>query len=122
MIVVLLLAAFLVPVDRFRPTIVSAIQERTGYRVAIGGLHLKLLPTVHLEVDDLKLRTPPGLPGGELLSVGRTDLDVAIAPLLRKHVHVTGLTLKDMRGRTPSPPCRCGAGADARRARRHGAV
>ncbi|MGE5245394.1 MAG: AsmA family protein [Betaproteobacteria bacterium] len=114
LVIVLALVPFLIPVNSLKPTLVRTIQENTGYRAEIGSLRLALLPTVHLKVDDLKLSTPPGLPGGELLSVGETDLDVAIAPLFRKHIRVTGLTLKDVRANAvPAVPVRRPAEAAA---------
>ena len=126
LVVVLLLVPSLIPVNSLKPMLVRTIQEKTGYDAEIGDLHLKLLPTVHIEVDGLRLKMPAGLPGGELLSIGETDLDVAIAPLFRKHVRVTGLTLKDVRASAiptvPTAQSKAGAAAHGGAAAARGAA
>lgn len=68
--VLMLLAAIIVPlvvdVDKYRPTIVSKVNERIDGKLELGHLDLSLWGRVHIDIDGLKLTD----------AAGRTVVDV----------------------------------------------
>jgi uncharacterized protein involved in outer membrane biogenesis len=88
----LLLVPFLMPVDRFRPLLVSLAEESTGRRVEIEALRFRLLPTIHLQVVNLRVKNPPGFPDGDTLVVKSLDLGTTLGSVLARRLDVTGLT------------------------------
>src|SRR2546426_591129 len=96
-IAALLLAPFVVPVDRFRPLIVHLVENSTGRKVEIGALRLRLLPTVHLHVVNLRVRHPAGFPSGDTLEVKSLDVGAALGGLLARRLDVTSVSLTGVR-------------------------
>src|SRR6202140_3410269 len=95
--VVLLILAVAVPyflnVDRYRDTIVSAIEKQTGRHVTLGKIRAKLLPGVGFVVEDLHIGSPQGFPAGDLVSAEAIRGNLALGPLLHSTVHVNSLEL-----------------------------
>ena len=113
---------FLVPADRFRPLLVRFIEGHTGRSVQIDALRLYLLPTVHLQAVNIRVKNPQGLPAGDMMVVKSVDLGIAPRALLTRSLVVTYIAVKgvrvnllrDLAGRTnydlvPSAPGSSGA-------------
>src|SRR6202047_1397782 len=99
MAAILLLAfIFVVPalmnVDRYRPRVISYLQEKTGKQVEIGGLALTFLPlTIH--IDRIGVKNPPIFPSGYVIQVARIDAELSVGALLHRQVVINSLVLED---------------------------
>src|SRR5229473_651730 len=97
LLVVLLLVALAVPyflnVDRYRDTIVDAVQKQTGRKVTVGAIHARLFPGVGVTVAELHIGNPPGFPTGDLVGADEIRVNVALAPLLHGIIHVNSVDL-----------------------------
>jgi hypothetical protein len=97
----------LINVDRYRPQVISYLQEKTGKRIEIGRLALTFFP-VTIHVDHLGVKNPPIFPAGYVIEVGRIDegevrLGGEIAHSLRPLAGIRGaghLTVRN--GQVPS--------------------
>ena len=71
--VVLLVVALVVPyfldVNRYRGTIVAAIEKETGRTAEIGPIRARLIPSVGFVIEGFKLSNPPNFVKGNLLEV-----------------------------------------------------
>lgn len=83
-VLVIIAVATLVDPDRFRPAIISAVQQSTGRTLALdGSVGLKLLPCCAVEVTDAALGNPPGFDQAEpFLRVESARLAIRLWPLL----------------------------------------
>jgi hypothetical protein len=94
----LVAAVFIAPrvvqIDRYRPEIISYIEQQTGRRVEIGRLQLSLLPVFRIEVDQFALANPPGFPNGNWVTVKSIDARVDAGALFRRQVIIQALELK----------------------------
>ena len=90
--------ALLLPVlsnpDRYRPQVISYLQEKTGKQVEIGRLARHLFPlSIHL--DDFGVRNPQIFPPGYVVKVARMDAEIDVAALLHRQVVIKSLVLED---------------------------
>jgi uncharacterized protein involved in outer membrane biogenesis len=84
----------LIKVDRYRPQLISYLQEKTGKQVEIGRLALTLFP-VAIHIDDLGVKNPPLFPPGYIVKVARVDAELSLGALLHRHVAIKSLVLED---------------------------
>src|SRR3981081_2322804 len=96
--VLLALIFFVVPalinVDRYRPQVISYLQEKTGKQVEIGRLALTFFPaTVH--IDHIGVKNPPIFPAGYVVQVARIDAELNVGALLPRQVVIKSLVLRD---------------------------
>jgi len=95
----LLLALIFVPpalirVDRYRPQVISYLQEKTGKQVEIGRLSLTFFP-LSIHIDDFGVRNPPIFPRGYVVQVARIDAELSLGALLHRQVVIKSLVLQD---------------------------
>ena len=79
--ILLLALIFVVPVlinvDRYRPQVISYLQEKTGKQVEIGRLALTFFPlTIH--IDHIGVKNPPIFPSGYVAQVARIDAELSV--------------------------------------------
>src|ERR1700719_2098460 len=96
--ILLLAFIFVVPalmnVDRYRPHVISYLQEKTGKQVEIGRLALTFFPlTIHIERVGVK--NPPLFPSGYVIQVARIDAELSLGALLHRQVIIKSLVLED---------------------------
>src|SRR6202790_622746 len=96
--ILVLALIFVVPalmnVDRYRPKVISYLQEKTGKQVEIGGLALTFFPvTVH--IDHFGVKNPPIFPAGYIVEVARIDAALNVGALLHRQVVINSLVLQD---------------------------
>ncbi len=65
----------LIRVDRYRPQVISYLQEKTGKQVEIGRLALTFFP-VSIHIDHFGVKNPPIFPRGYVVQVGRIDAEL----------------------------------------------
>src|SRR5690348_4867902 len=96
---ILLLALILVVpavinVDRYRPQLISYLQEKTGKQVEIGRLALTFFP-VTIHIDQIGVKNPPIFPAGYVLQVARIDAELSVGALLHRQVVIKSLVVQD---------------------------
>lgn len=84
----------LVNVDRYRPEVVTYLQDKTGKQVEIGHLALTFFPIV-IQISDFGLKNPPLFPPGYIVKVSRIDAELSVAALLHRQVIVKSVVLTD---------------------------
>ncbi len=92
LIAVILVIPALLNLDRYRPKVISYLQERTGKEVEIGRLALTLFPLT-IRVDNFGMRNPPPFPPGDVVRVARIEAAVDPKALLHRHVVIKSLAL-----------------------------
>ena len=84
----------LVKVDRYRPQVISFLQEKTGKQVEIGRLALTFFP-LSIHIDDFGVKNPPIFPRGYVVQVARIDAELSVGALLHRQVVIRSLVLVD---------------------------
>jgi uncharacterized protein involved in outer membrane biogenesis len=84
----------LVKVDRYRPKVISYLQQKTGKRIEIGRMGLTFFP-LSIHIDDFGVKNPPLFPPGYVVKVRRIDAELSLGALLRRQVVVKQLVLED---------------------------
>jgi uncharacterized protein involved in outer membrane biogenesis len=84
----------LVRVDRYRPQVISYLQEKTGKQVEIGRLALTFFP-LSIHIDDFGVKNPPLFPPGYIVKVARIDAELSVGALLHRQVLIKSLILED---------------------------
>jgi uncharacterized protein involved in outer membrane biogenesis len=94
----LLAGVFVLPIlvnlDRYRPQVISYLQQKTGKQVEIGRLALNWFP-LSIHIDDFGVKNPPIFPPGYIVKIVRVDADLDAAALLRRQVVIKSLLLDD---------------------------
>jgi uncharacterized protein involved in outer membrane biogenesis len=94
----LLALIFVVPplinVDRYRPRVISYLQQKTGKQVEMGRLALTFFP-VAIHIDHFGVKNPPIFPSGYVVQVARIDAELSVGALLHRQVVVKSLVLED---------------------------
>src|SRR5260370_13657866 len=96
--ILLLAFIFVVPtlinVDRYRPHVISYLQEKTGKQVEIGRLALTFFPlTIH--IDRIGVKNPPIFPAGYVIHVARIDAELSLGALLHRQILIKSLVLEE---------------------------
>jgi uncharacterized protein involved in outer membrane biogenesis len=84
----------LIKVNRYRPQVISFLQENTGKQVEIGRLWLTFFP-LSIHIDDFGVKNPPIFPRGYVVQVARIDAELGLGALLHRQVAVKSLVLQD---------------------------
>jgi uncharacterized protein involved in outer membrane biogenesis len=96
--IVLLALIFVVPplinVDRYRPRVISYLQEKIGMPVEIRRLAVTFFP-VTIHVDHFGVKNPPIFPSGYVVEVTRIDAELSVVALLHRQVVIKSLVLED---------------------------
>jgi len=96
--ILLLALIFVVPalinVDRYRPQVISYLQEKTGKQVEIGRLALTFFP-VAIHIDHIGVKNPPIFPSGYVAQVARIDAELSVGALLHRQLVIKSLVLEN---------------------------
>jgi uncharacterized protein involved in outer membrane biogenesis len=95
LVTLIVLVPVLFDLDRYRPEVISYLQEKTGKPVEIGRLALTLFPSLSIRVDDFGLRNPVGFPSGYFVKARRIDATLDARALLHRQVVIKSVKLKD---------------------------
>lgn len=88
-LVAVVAAPFLIPVDTYRPLLVAALANATGRQVRIDAVKLSLAPRVRITLENLRVRNPSDFPAGDALVAKTVDLGIDPQALLSRHLVVT---------------------------------
>jgi uncharacterized protein involved in outer membrane biogenesis len=94
LLALILAAPALIKVDRYRPRVISYLQEKTGKQVEIGRLTLTLFP-LSIHIDDFGVKNPPLFPPGYIVKVAHIDAEFNVGALLHRQVAIKSLVLED---------------------------
>lgn len=93
LILVLFVLPFLIPVNKFRPTIEEKASNALGRKVQLGNLSLSLL-SGSLGIDDLSVSDDPKFNAGPFLTAKKVNVGVELIPLIfSQQVNVTEVTI-----------------------------
>jgi uncharacterized protein involved in outer membrane biogenesis len=84
--------AALLNLDRYKPRVISYLQERTGQQIEIGRLNVTLFP-VSIHIDNFGVKNPPGFPPGYLVTVERIDVELDSTALRHRQMVIKSLVL-----------------------------
>jgi AsmA protein len=95
LIVILLVLPFLIPVNKFRPTIEARASEALGRKVQLGDLSLSILGG-SLGIDDLSISDDPKFNSGPFITAKKVKVGVELVPLIfSQQVNVTEITVEN---------------------------
>jgi len=106
-LVILMIVPFLIPINKFKPTIESKASDALGRKVQLGNLSLSLL-TGSVGIDDVSVSDDPKFNPGPFLTAKTVKVGVELIPLIfSQQLNVTEITvvnpqvtmLKDPSGR-----------------------
>lgn len=86
------LASRFLRLDRFRPQVVTFLQEQTGKDVEIGRLSLSFFPLT-IRIDHFGVKNAPPFPRGYVLQVAEIDVTISAVALLHRRFVITSLVL-----------------------------
>jgi AsmA protein len=92
-ILILFVLPFLIPVNKFRPTIEQKASEALGRKVTVGNLSLSILGG-SLGMDDLSISDDPKFSSGAFLTAKNVKVGVELMPLIfSQQVNVTEIKI-----------------------------
>jgi AsmA protein len=95
LVVILIVVPFLIPVNRFRPTIEEKASAALGRKVQVGDLSLSLLGGA-LTAKDLSIGDDPKFSASPFLTAKSLSVGVEMMPLIfSKQLNVTGITIDE---------------------------
>jgi len=93
LIVLVLVAPFLIPVNQFRPTIEEKASASLGRKVELGNLSLSLL-SGSLSADNISIGDDPKFSSSPFLTAKSLKVGIEVMPLIfSKTLNVTGVTI-----------------------------
>jgi AsmA protein len=93
LVVLVLVAPFLIPVNQFRPTIEEKASEALGRKVQLGNLSLSLI-SGSLAAENLSIGDDPKFSSSPFLTAKSLNVGVEMIPLiLSRSLNVTGITI-----------------------------
>jgi len=95
LLLIVVIVPFLIPVDKFRPTIEEKASQALGRQVQLGGLSLSLL-TGSLSAQNLSVGDDPKFSSSPFLTAKSVKVGVEIMQLIfSKTLNVTGITIEN---------------------------
>src|ERR1700746_4187439 len=92
LLAVIFIGPSLINVDRYRPRLISYLQEKTGKQVEIGRIGFTFFP-LSIHVDNFGVKNPPIFPPGYIVQVARIDAELSISALLHRLGAIKTLSL-----------------------------
>lgn len=87
------IAPRLMQVDRYRPEVISLIEQKTGRQVSMSRLGLTVFPVIEITVDNLALSNPAGFPAGNWLTIKRIKARLDARALFDRQIVIRSLDL-----------------------------
>jgi uncharacterized protein involved in outer membrane biogenesis len=94
LLALILIGPALIKMDRYRPQVISYLQEKTGKQVEIGRLGLTFFP-LSIQIDNFGVKNPAQFPAGYIFKAARIDAVFNVGALLRHQVAIKSLVVED---------------------------
>ena len=94
LLALIFVAPTLINVDRYRPELISYLQDRTGKQVEVGRLALTFFPLA-MHIDHFGVKNPSIFPPGYVVQVRRIDAELSVGALFHRQVVVKSLVLEE---------------------------
>ena len=94
LLALIFVAPTLINVDRYRPELISYLQDRTGKQVEVGRLALTFFPLA-MHIDHFGVKNPSIFPAGYVVQVRRIDAELSVGALFHRQVVVKSLVLEE---------------------------
>jgi uncharacterized protein involved in outer membrane biogenesis len=94
LVVLISLILFLSNADRYRPMVVSYLEQKTGKKVEIGRLAATFSSGIAIQVDDFGVKSPPLFPPSYIVKVPRIKAQLDVRALLHRQVVIKSLVLE----------------------------
>jgi uncharacterized protein involved in outer membrane biogenesis len=95
LLAIIFMAPYLINVDRYRPRLISYLQEKTGKQVEIGRIGFTVFP-LSLHVDNFGVKNPPIFPPGYIVQVERIDAELSLGGLVHRKLVVKSVLLEGL--------------------------
>src|SRR5258708_7213666 len=95
LLAIIFIAPYLINVDRYRPRLISYLQEKTGKQVEIGRIGFTFFP-LSIHVDNFGVKNPPIFPPGYIVQVERIDAELSVGGLVHRKLVVKSLLLEGL--------------------------
>jgi uncharacterized protein involved in outer membrane biogenesis len=95
LLAIILIGPYLINMDRYRPRLISYLQEKTGKQVEIGRIGFTVFP-LSLHVDHFGVKNPPIFPPGYIVQVERIDAELSVGGLVHRKLVVKSLLLEGL--------------------------
>src|SRR5581483_8394534 len=93
-VAVVLFRPVLADPDRYRPQIISFLEEKTGKQIEIGHIGVNWIP-LSIRIDNFGCRNPKPFPSGYFLKAARIDASLDAAALLHRQIVIKSIVLHD---------------------------
>ena len=95
LILLVVIAPFLIPVDKFRPTIEEKASQALGRQVQLGSLSLSLI-SGSLSAESISIGDDPKFSASPFLTAKTFKVGVELLPLIfSKNLNITGITIEN---------------------------
>ncbi|MBI1216611.1 MAG: AsmA family protein [Alphaproteobacteria bacterium] len=85
----------MISVERIENYAKTAVKQKTGRDLGIGGAHVFFWPSIGVRLTDVTLSNPAWAKEKNLVSLGKLEINLAARPLLDKRIEVRNFTLKN---------------------------
>jgi uncharacterized protein involved in outer membrane biogenesis len=92
---IIFIGPYLLNVDRYRPRLISYLQEKTGKQVEIGRIVFTFFP-LSIRVDHFGVKNPPIFPPGYIVQVARIDAELSVGGLVHRELIIKSLLLEGL--------------------------
>jgi len=90
----IILTPILLNADRYRPKVISYLEQKIGKKVEMERLAVTFFPGIAIHVDDFGVKSPPLFPPSYIVKVARIDAQLDLGALLRRRVVIKSLVLE----------------------------
>jgi hypothetical protein len=94
-LLVLVLLPYIVSLDSVKDQIVGQIEAALQRKVDVSAVRLQLLSGLGVGLEQLTIHNPPGWQQPHLLKAATLSVKVAWRPLMRRHIVITKMILRD---------------------------
>lgn len=89
-----LVAPWFIPADAYKDLLTAQVKKALGRDLVISGAtSFSILPSLALQVENVRLSNPDGYHDADMAQIGRLSVQVALKPLLSKKLEIKGITL-----------------------------
>jgi len=81
--------------DRYRPEVITYLQNKTGKQIQIARVGVSLFPTLSIRLNDFGVKNPTPFPPGYFLTVPTIDAEIDVGALLHRRIVIKSVVFND---------------------------